>query len=61
MDLDQVIKRITEKIKGNIVLGINALKVSALKAESENKNAIEEEDVKINNELGRALSGAEIC
>ncbi|MEM3489074.1 MAG: AAA family ATPase, partial [Nitrososphaerota archaeon] len=47
---DAVIKKIAEKIKGNLALGINTLKVSALKAESENKNAIEESDVQINND-----------
>ena len=46
---DVIVKKIAEKIKGNIAFGINALKVSALKAESENKKAIEESDVQINN------------
>ncbi|MBS7618974.1 AAA family ATPase, partial [Candidatus Bathyarchaeota archaeon] len=47
---DAIIKKIAEKIKGNIALGINALKVSALKAESENKKTIEEMDIQINND-----------
>jgi Cdc6-like AAA superfamily ATPase len=42
---DVVIKKIAEKIKGNISLGINALKLAALKAERENKKAIEEADI----------------
>lgn len=42
---DAVIKKIAEKIKGNIVLGINVLKLAALKAEGENKKAIEETDI----------------
>lgn len=42
---DAVIKKIAEKIKGNISLGINALKLAALKAENENKKAIEEADI----------------
>jgi Cdc6-like AAA superfamily ATPase len=42
---DAVIKKIAEKIKGNISLGINALKLAALKAESEGKKAIEEADI----------------
>ncbi|MEM1750090.1 MAG: hypothetical protein QXO91_00725 [Desulfurococcaceae archaeon] len=47
---DAVIRKIAEKIKGNIALGTNALKVSALKAESENKKAIEEVDIQIKND-----------
>jgi len=47
---DAVIKKIAERIKGNIALGVNALKVAALKAESENKKEIEEADVQINND-----------
>jgi Cdc6-like AAA superfamily ATPase len=42
---DAIIKRIAEKVKGNIALGINALKLAALKAESKNKKAIEESDL----------------
>lgn len=42
---DAVIKKIAEKIKGNVSLGVNALKLAALKAESENKKAIEEADI----------------
>lgn len=53
---DAVIKKISEKIKGNIALGINVLKVSALKAESENKKAIEEADIQINNDCPIKLS-----
>lgn len=53
---DAVIKKIAEKIKGNIALGINALKLSALKAESENKKAIEESDIQINNDCPIKLS-----
>ena len=47
---DAVIKKIAEKIKGNIALGINALKLAALKAESENKKEIEESDIQINSD-----------
>jgi cell division control protein 6 len=53
---DAVIKKIAEKIKGNISLGINALKLAALKAESENKKAIEESDIQINNDCPPKLS-----
>jgi len=42
---DPVIKKIVEKIKGKISLGINVLKLVALKAESEKKKAIEETDI----------------
>jgi len=47
---DAVIRKISEKIRGNIALGINALKLAALKAENENKKAIEETDVQIDND-----------
>jgi len=53
---DDVIKKIAEKIKGNISLGINALKVAALKAESENRRAIEEKDILINNDCPPKLT-----
>jgi len=54
---DSVIRKIAEKIKGNISLGINALKVAALKAESENKKAIEEANVpEISNDCPPKLS-----
>jgi cell division control protein 6 len=53
---DQVIKKIAEKIKGNITLGINALKLAALKAEREGKKAIEESDVQINEDCPPKLS-----
>jgi len=54
---DAVIKKISEKIKGNIALGINALKLASLKAESENKKAIEETDIpEINNDCPPKLS-----
>jgi Cdc6-like AAA superfamily ATPase len=42
---DAIIRRIAEKVKGNIALGINALKLAALRAESRNKKAIEESDL----------------
>ena len=42
---DAIIKRIADSVKGNIALGINALKVAALNAESKNKKAIEETDI----------------
>jgi cell division control protein 6 len=51
-----VIKKIAEKIKGNIALGINALKLASLKAESENKKAIEETDIQINNDCPPKLN-----
>jgi len=47
---DAIIRKIAEKIKGNIALGINALKVASLKAESENKKTIEETDIQIAND-----------
>lgn len=53
---DAFIKKISEKIKGNITLGINVLKFSALKAESENKKAIEEVNVQINNDCPLKLN-----
>jgi len=54
---DSVIKKIAERIKGNIALGINALKLAALKAESENKKAVEESDVpEISNDCPAKLS-----
>jgi Cdc6-like AAA superfamily ATPase len=53
---DQVIKKIAEKIKGNITLGMNALKLAALQAEREGKKAIEESDVQINEDCPPKLS-----
>jgi len=53
---DDVIKKIAEKIRGNISLGINALKVAALKAESENRRTIEEKDIPINNDCPQKLT-----
>jgi Cdc6-like AAA superfamily ATPase len=53
---DAIIKKIAEKIKGNISLGINALKVAALKAENENKKAIEEVDIQINSDCPLKLT-----
>ena len=47
---EDLIKKIAEKIKGNISLGINALKVAALRAESENRRTIEGKDIRINND-----------
>ncbi len=44
---DNVIRKIAETCKGNIALGINLLKLAALKAESENKRAIEEVDISV--------------
>jgi Cdc6-like AAA superfamily ATPase len=45
MYTDAIIKRIADSVKGNIALGINALKVAALNAESRNKKAVEESDI----------------
>ena len=53
---DAVIKKIAEKINGNISLGINALKLAALKAESAGKKAIEETDIQIENDCPPKLS-----
>jgi len=53
---DLVIKKIAEKINGNIALGISALKIAALKAESVNKKAIEESDIQINNDCPLKLN-----
>jgi len=54
---DQPIKKIAEKIKGNISLGINALKLASLKAEGEDKKAIEERDMpEINNDCPQKLN-----
>jgi len=44
---DAVIRKIAELCEGNISLGLNVLKVAALKAEGENKKAIEEVDIPI--------------
>lgn len=41
---DELIRGIAEKSKGNIALAINALKASALKAESEGRKAIDDID-----------------
>jgi len=54
---DGVIKKIAEKIKGNISVGINALKVAALNAESANRKSIEETDIpEINADCPQKLS-----
>jgi len=53
---DAVIRKITEKIKGNILLGVNSLKAAALKVEAENKKAIEEADIQRNNDCPLKLS-----
>jgi len=53
---DAVIKKIAEKVNGNIAFGINALKIAALKAESANKKAIEEAEVQIENDCPPKLS-----
>ena len=42
---DAIIRKIAEKVKGNITLGINLLKLAALNAENEGKKAIEESDI----------------
>lgn len=42
---DAILKRIAEKVKGNITLGINTLKISALNAQSKGKKSIEESDL----------------
>lgn len=42
---DAIIKKIAEKTKGNIALGINALKLAALNAENRKSRAIEETDI----------------
>jgi len=47
---DAVIRKISERIKGNITFGVNVLKLSALKAESEGKKTIEEVDIYFNND-----------
>lgn len=42
---DAVLKKIAEKVKGNIALGINTLKISALNAQNRGKRNIEESDL----------------
>ncbi len=42
---DAVLKKIVEKVKGNIALGINVLKISALNAQSKGKKSIEDSDL----------------
>lgn len=42
---DAIIRKIAERVKGNITLGINLLKLAALNAENEGKKAIEESDI----------------
>jgi len=53
---DAIIKKISERINGNLALGINALKLAALKAERENKKAIEDVDVQIKDNCSSTLS-----
>lgn len=42
---DSLLKKIAEKCKGNISLGINLLKLAAINAESKNKKTIDESDI----------------
>jgi len=42
---DSVLKKIAEKVKGNIALGINALKISALNAQNKGKKSIEDSEL----------------
>lgn len=42
---DIVLKKIAEKVKGNITLAINTLKISALNAQNKGKKSIEESDL----------------
>jgi len=42
---EALVKKIAERVKGNIALGINTLKVAAFNAENAKKRAIEEGDV----------------
>jgi len=42
---DAVIKKIAEKVNGNIALGLNLLKLSAINAENKGKKAIDESDI----------------
>jgi Cdc6-like AAA superfamily ATPase len=53
---DAIIKKISENINGNLALGINTLKLAALKAESENKKVLEEADIQIKEDCAPALS-----
>lgn len=46
---DTVIRRIAEKAKGNVALGINLLKLSAINAENMGKRTIDETDIPENN------------
>ncbi|MCW4003682.1 MAG: AAA family ATPase [Candidatus Bathyarchaeota archaeon] len=56
---DAVLRKIAEKSVGNLAFAINALKVAALKAESEGKRTIEETDVEIENDCPTRLSADE--
>jgi len=42
---EAILKKIAEKVKGNIALGINALKISALNAQSKGKKSIEDSEL----------------
>ena len=42
---DSLLKKIAEKCKGNVALGINLLKLAAINAESKNKKTIDESDI----------------
>jgi len=42
---DAVIRKIAERVNGNITLGVNLLKISAVNAENRGKKAIEESDI----------------
>jgi len=44
---DEILREIAEKVKGNITLGLNALKAIIMKAESEGKRKIEDFDIEI--------------
>lgn len=42
---DSLLKKIAEKCRGNIALGINLLKITAINAERKNKKTIDESDI----------------
>jgi len=56
---DQVIRLIADGIRGNLTLGLNALKAAALKAEASGRKVVEQADVHVENVNGSRLNSDE--